>query len=124
MVLNAHNFGPLHKKEIISLIQQLESKSIMPIEGLYALYQWAELGYTFLLSIDEIGYLGEQGKSIVHCIEPTIDMDAQWQELNRRSPGFLTALQDITHKLKTNSIRLTGELKIEQHIGKQYSFEE
>ncbi|WP_282055404.1 hypothetical protein [Maribacter luteus] len=118
------NLGSLHKSEIIELINQIDKKTIHPLKGISKLHRLAELGYLFLGRIDLIGNFGEQGKSLVHILDASMDKESQWSKLNQIDSNFIVDLKVIKNKLENGSIKLTGESETYQFIGKQYKFKE
>lgn len=116
------DYADLHKNEILTVIEELISKSIEPLNGIKKLYALAEKGYVFLGSIDVIGNFGEQGKSIVHSIDKEMDKESQWNKILIIEPNLLHELTQLKEKIETNKIVLTGEKEVLKYYGEQFKY--
>jgi hypothetical protein len=118
------DYAQIHTSGIINLINQFENREIEVLAGMHKLYKWAELGYMFLAKIDLIGNFGEQGKSLVHLIDETMDKKTQWEKLTDMDPSFIDKLLSIKEKLEIGFIVLTGQKQKFDYVGNQYKYRE
>jgi hypothetical protein len=118
------DYAQIHTSGIIELINQFENKEIEVLDGMHKLYKWAELGYMFLAKIDMIGNFGEQGKSLVHVIDKTMDKKTQWDKLTEIDPNFIDKLLSVKEKLEIGFIVLTGQKQKFEYVGNQYKYRE
>lgn len=117
-------YADLHKLQLLSLIDGLVSKSIAPLKGIRDLNVWANKGYLFLGSIELVGNFGEQGKSIVHLIDESMNDNTQWNKTIEADPNFLDELASIKDKIESGRIVLTGEKEELKYYGEQFKYEE
>ncbi|MEZ5045141.1 MAG: hypothetical protein R2828_34925 [Saprospiraceae bacterium] len=116
------DYADLHKNEILTVIEELISKSAEPLNGIKKLYVLVEKGYVFLGSIDVIGNFGEQWKSIVHPIDKEMDKESQWNKMLIIEPNLLHELTQLKEKIETNKIVLTGKKEVMKHYGEQFKY--